>query len=409
MIRAAIVGVSGYGRWHLLMAMEQALVGRLQLIGAAVINQKEEATICARLRRQGVAVFESFDQMIAALAGQIDVLLLPTGIQWHARMTVAALEAGAHVLVEKPVAATLQQVDLIIAAQAATGRMVAVGFQDLYVPASHDIKRRVLAGEIGALQRVIVRAQWPRLPNYYTRNTWAGRLRADDAWVLDSPVSNAHAHFLMLALFWAGQTPPDVADVTTIEAELYRLHAIESFDTISMRATTVSGVEILFHASHAGREDKAPEIRLVGDAGEVKWVYEKNYVVAPHGSPAQEFAVPGQLDTRLSVLEALVGRLRGEQPFLVEPSLARAHTRVMNALHQFFPIKDIGQEHATSVDGTPEGSPSIRGLDTTLTEAAERGVLFSSTGAPWAFPGSARSLAGYETFAGCWPGTTNLR
>ena len=42
MIRAALVGVSGYGRWHLLMAMEQMLLGRLQLVGATVINGKEQ-------------------------------------------------------------------------------------------------------------------------------------------------------------------------------------------------------------------------------------------------------------------------------------------------------------------------------------------------------------------------------
>ena len=131
MIRAALVGVSGYGRWHLLMAMEQMLLGRLQLVGATVINGKEQSAICRRLERKGVPVFASFEEMMAALAGKIDLLLLPTGIQWHAPMTLAGLQAGAHVLVEKPVAATLHELDAIIAARAAADRIVAVGFQDL--------------------------------------------------------------------------------------------------------------------------------------------------------------------------------------------------------------------------------------------------------------------------------------
>ena len=56
-------------------------------------------------------------------------------------------------------------------------------------------------------RRITVRAQWPRGASYYARNNWAGRLRVGSAWVLDSPVNNAFAHFLMLALFWAGDTP----------------------------------------------------------------------------------------------------------------------------------------------------------------------------------------------------------
>ncbi len=399
-IRAAIVGVSGYGRWHLLMAMEQALVGRLQLVGATVINQAEEAAICARLKRQGVPVFERFDDMLAALAGRVDLVLLPTGIQWHAPMTVAALAIGAHVLVEKPVTATLQDVDRIIAAQAAARRLVAVGFQDLYVPAAHDIKRRLLAGELGTVRRVTVRAQWPRPQSYFSRNSWAGRLRADGAWVLDSPVNNAFAHFLMLALFWAGSEPATAAEITELEAESYRAHDIESFDTISLRARTRDSVEIFFHGSHAGREARAPEIKIVGDRGEITWVYEKDYTVVRAGLVAEKFAVPSQLETRLCVLESVIGRLRGERPFIVDPSLARTHTRLINALHEFFPIHTVDARQIDVAKENGEIFRRIRDLDATLTEAANRNVLFSETGAPWTVPGRVQSLDCYESFSG---------
>jgi predicted dehydrogenase len=398
MIRAALAGVSGYGRWHLLMAMEQALVGRLRLVGATIINQAEEAVVSARLRRQGVPVFEQFDAMLAALAGRVDLVLLPTGIQWHAPMTIAALQAGAHVLVEKPVAATLQEVDRIIATQRAAQRLVAVGFQDLYVPATHDIKRRVLAGEIGPLRRITVRAQWPRPASYYRRNAWAGRLRLDGAWVLDSPASNAFAHFLMLALFWAGETPAAAADVTVLDAELYRAHAIESFDTICFRAATAGAVELLFYGSHAGRENHAPEIRLTGDGGEITWVYERDYTVARRGAPEQKFPVPSQLDTRLTVLEHVIGRLRGEPGFVVEPALARVHTRLMNALHEFFPIHDVAPAH---IETTAEEAGTFRriaGLDADIARAIAGHGLWSEVNARWAVRGTSRALNGYDIF-----------
>lgn len=401
MIRAALVGVSGYGRWHLLMAVEQMLLGRLKLVGATVINGKEQSAICRRLERQGVRVFASFDEMMAALAGEIDLLMLPTGIQWHAPMTIAGLQAGAHVLVEKPVAATLQEVDAIIAARAAGDRLVAVGFQDLYVSAAHDIKTRVLSGEIGRLRRVVVRGQWPRSSAYYGRNAWAGRLKLDGKWVLDSPVSNAFAHFLMLALFWAGDGPATVAELVELDAELYRAGRIESFDTASLRIKTANGVEILFYGSHAGREEFVPEVKLCGDAGSITWVYERAYTIRRAGRPDESLAVPDQLDTRLRVLDAMLDRLEGGSSFIVTPEMAREHTRVIDALHDYFPIHTVPAAHVESKAGEGGIFHRIRDFDTLVTTAAERGTLYSATGAPWARPSDGpRSLRGYGQFSG---------
>jgi predicted dehydrogenase len=402
MIRAALVGVSGYARWHLLMAMEQALVGRLQLVGVTIINPTEEPMICARLSRQGIPVFNRWEDMLRALSGRLDLLLLPTGIQWHAPMTIAALQAGANVLVEKPLAATLQEIDAITAAQATTARLVAVGFQDLYVPAAHDIKHRILAGEIGPLRQITVCARWPRPSTYYARNSWAGSLRTTEGWVLDSPANNALSHFLMLALFWAGEQATTAAVVTELAAELYRVNPIESFDTISLAARTARGVAINFYGTHAGQTERAPEIRLQGATGQISWIYEKQYTVAVGSAAPLITPVPEQLDTRLSVLEAVINRLHGASSFIVEPNLARAHTRLINALHQFFPIHTVAAPHQF-LDQPPAGSGyRLQNIDALLDEAAERNVLLSETAAPWAVRGKMHSLGDYQAFAGCW-------
>jgi predicted dehydrogenase len=401
MIRAALVGVSGYGRWHLLMTMEQALLGRLRLVGATVINGVEQAAVCRRLERQGVRVFATFEEMMNALAGEIDLLLLPTGIQWHAPMTLAGLRAGAHVLVEKPVAATLQDVDSILAAREAANRLVAVGFQDLHVPAAHDIKRRILAGEIGTLRRAVVRGQWPRSSAYYARNVWAGRVQLGRDWVLDSPVSNAFAHFLMLALFWAGRTSDAVAEPVELDAELYRAGRIDSFDTASLRLQTDEGVEILFYGSHAGQEEVVPQVKLIGDAGTITWVYERTYTVDRLDRPAEILPVPDQLDTRLTVLDAVLTRIERGRGFIVTPELARGHVQVINALHEYFPIHSVSASHLEEKNGGAGVFRQIRALDETMNEAVASGLLFSAVGAPWA-KGSvgARCLRGYTSFGG---------
>lgn len=402
MIRAALVGVSGYGRWHLLMALEQAAAGRLKLVAVTIVNPEDESGIVRRMQRHGVEVYSCYEAMMAACEGRVDLLLIPTGIQWHARMTIRALRAGAHVLVEKPVAGTLQEIDEMIAVRNQAKRLIAVGFQDLYVSAAHDIKRRVLSGEVGQLRRIVIRAQWPRPISYYHRNGWAGKLRADESWVLDSPVSNAFAHFIMLALFWAGTEPEAAAEVTTVEAELGRAYPIESFDTAALRLRTAGGTEILFYGSHAGSAEAAPEVTLVGEAGGIAWSYDGSYWVSPAGQQPSSYPVPDQIDARLSVLDAMVDRLRGDQAFVVEPELARVHTRLFNALHEWFPIATVPEEGLERRTLQGESYVMIRDLDATMRRASAQGQLFSEAGAAWAVKSPPRDLREYRRFGGCY-------
>src|SRR5690606_15001679 len=107
--RAALVGVSGYGRIHLNLARECQERGDLDLVAATVINREEEAAVVAELEAAGCEIFSDFDAMLAAWSGRIDLCLVPTGIHWHASMTIAALRHGANVLVEKPLCATLEE------------------------------------------------------------------------------------------------------------------------------------------------------------------------------------------------------------------------------------------------------------------------------------------------------------
>jgi predicted dehydrogenase len=390
MMRAALVGVSGYGRWHLLMLMEQAALGRVRLTAATIINQTQEAGICARLVRPGVEIFSDYDAMLAAHAGRLDLVLLPTGIHHHAPMTLAALHAGAHVLVEKPLAPTLQEIDAIIAAETTTGRHVIVGFQDLFVPSVHAIQRRVLAGEIGRLQRVVVTGQWPRDAAYFQRNNWAGRLRVGESWVLDSPLNNGFAHFVMLGLFWASPVAGHAATVQALEAELYRTAAIESFDTACVRAETSGGATLECYVTHAGNTNRPPEVRLVGSAGEITWRYEDNLTLHRDGQPLETERVPDQLSTRLQVLDDALTFLEGQPRFVVRPTLARSHTQLIDALHEFFPTHSVA----------PDASGRLAGVDAAIATGAAHGVLFSELPFEWVRKNPRVVLRNYPKFAG---------
>ena len=395
MIRIGLVGVSGYGRWHLKMIDEQVRRGRACLVAATVPNQEQELEACSRLEATGVRLYRDHLEMFAALQGQADLVMLPTGIHWHTPMTLAALDAGLHVLVEKPLAASLDEIDRIDAARRAAGRLVAVGFQELYSAATHDVKRKILEGEIGALRQVNVVGQWPRPLSYYARNEWAGRRRVGDAWVLDSPVSNAFAHFILLALFWAGEQLDQPAQIVTLDAEMYRAQPIETFDTVSLVARTAGGVSITFNASHSGEINLPPEIRVVGEEGEIRWTLGRHCVRRRPDRPDEVWPLPSVPETRLQVLHEVVSHLSGEPAsFLVEPPLARVHTELVQRLDQSGEPQIIPADVCVRLQRGDETFISVPGMDPVLRLAADRGCLLSHVAPPWAAAVVARGRNG---------------
>lgn len=331
--RAAIVGISGYGRIHLGLAREATADG-LALAAAVVINPQEEQENLRQLRAAGCTIYSNYEEMMRAEAGRIDLCFIPTGIAWHARMTVAALRAGMNVLVEKPMAASVAEVEEVQAAAAAARRFVAVGFQDIYASTAQQVKRRILEGAIGRVTSVRLLGLWPRPASYFSRNSWAGRLRADGALVLDSPLNNAFAHFVNLGLFFAGREFGVAAQARDVEAVLWRTNPIESFDTGVVRAVTTDGVHLWFGVTHASLANREPEIVIEGDCGQIIWRHERECVISRTGAPAELIALPDTSVTRSEMMKAVMRRLSDPTAFVCTPEIAVRQTELVARVHE---------------------------------------------------------------------------
>src|SRR5258708_26243269 len=122
-----LIGVSGYARVYLQLLRELQDKGKLRLTAAVVINPHQEPTAIRDLKQRGAQIYSSYEEMFDRHAHQLDLCLIPTGIAWHARMTIAALRAGANVLVEKPLAGSTREIGEIREAEKASGRFVAGG------------------------------------------------------------------------------------------------------------------------------------------------------------------------------------------------------------------------------------------------------------------------------------------
>ena len=284
-ISVAIVGVSGFGKIHYADIMRAYRAGRVRIACATIVNQEEEAEACETLRQVGCEVFQNANDMFRQYAGKVDVCFLPVGIGLHAPMSIAAMKSGMNVFVEKPLTATVQEADEIIAASKETGRFVAVGYQHLYQPQVQALKRAILGGQIGKISIVKGVGLWARGRAYYTRNNWAGKLRTEKGWILDSPVNNALAHYLNLICYFGGTTPDEMVEVDTLEASFYRANPeIESFDTAFLKMKSVDGLDLLFVTSHVAQDNLEPRIEIVGDLGRITWT-QGAYTVSIPGTP----------------------------------------------------------------------------------------------------------------------------
>ena len=76
MIRACIIGISGYGRVHYDLLTAAQAAGEVEIVGAAIINQDEEQERCAQLRSIGCRLFDDYTVMLSELAGEVNRVLV---------------------------------------------------------------------------------------------------------------------------------------------------------------------------------------------------------------------------------------------------------------------------------------------------------------------------------------------
>lgn len=124
-LRVGVFGTGALGRHH------TRILGGLPGIERVGIFDPRPEPAAAVAAEYGAKAFDSFE----ALAGEIDAAVVAAPTVAHADLGVALLERGVHVLVEKPIAASLEEADRLIDAAARAGRVLAVGHVEFHNPA----------------------------------------------------------------------------------------------------------------------------------------------------------------------------------------------------------------------------------------------------------------------------------
>jgi predicted dehydrogenase len=251
-LKHAIIGV---GAGVLNMHRPALELEAVKVVGASDINAEAGYQ---RAKELGCPFYADHRAMLSETKPDIAVILTPHPS--HAPLAIDCLRAGAHVLVEKPIAVHAAEADAMVEAATKAGRLVAVNFQHRSRADVRTARKLIQQGALGRLQHVAMTAAWPRTARYFKAVSWRGTWLGEGGGVLMNQAP--HQLDILCHLF---DLPARVVAWTRTT-----LHHIEAEDTVQAMMEWPSGMLGSFHVSTA-EVGCAERLEIVGTGGSLQF------------------------------------------------------------------------------------------------------------------------------------------
>jgi UDP-N-acetyl-2-amino-2-deoxyglucuronate dehydrogenase len=251
MRRFALVGAGVIGTHHGKVISQ--LADRIELVAVADVVPERARELAAR---HGGRPYASLAE--ALRTEEIDVVVVCTPTGKHGEPAIEALEAGKHVIVEKPAETTTARTDEIIAAQRKAGKLVTVISQHRFDPSTEQVLGAIARGELGRITSGIASIDWWRGQSYYDSGDWRG------TWALDGggALMNQGVHTVDLLVAALGR-PVEVFAYTGTLAH----RRIEVEDVAAAVVRFESGALGMLHATTAAYPGLSARLQVHGDRG----------------------------------------------------------------------------------------------------------------------------------------------
>ena len=203
-LRCAIVGTGSVAHFH-----ARAVEAHPSATLVAVTNQTRSKADEFAAQWGSPAVYNTLDQLLEAEHPDVVLICTPPGV--HREQTLASFAAGAHVVVEKPPAPSLDELDDMRAAAAAAGRQLAVVFQQRTGTAAAHVRELLHSGALGRPLLAQCQTLWFRDADYFAVE-WRGKWETEGG----GTTLGHGIHQLDLLAFLLG-------DWTSVQGRLWRL------------------------------------------------------------------------------------------------------------------------------------------------------------------------------------------
>lgn len=226
-LRFAILGCGRISYKH----VEAMLNNRDCIIPAAFCDLIEERAI-ARVQQyqeqspnQEIPIYTDYKQMLTK--EEIDVVVICSESGYHGMQALDVLESGRHVIIEKPMALTLEEIDAVNELADRKGLKVCVSHQNRFNRPIQKLRRAVEEGRFGRLINGTARILWTRDQHYYDLAPWRGTRALDGGTLMNQCIHNIDLLQWMMG-----------SEVVSVHAELgtfLRKIEMEDFGAILIR------------------------------------------------------------------------------------------------------------------------------------------------------------------------------
>lgn len=302
----AIIGVGGIAASHMAALR---VSDRAELVCVQDMDHARAAQVALEQGCQAAGTLEEVLQR-----KDVEAVIVCTPNLTHGEIGAAVLGAQKHLLMEKPLAMTIDNAESLAALAAERALVLAVGHSHRFSAQSLAVQRLVAEGAVGVptFVRIVMNGGW----------IWPGW----QSWVLNPAISGGHSlhngvHLTDLASWWIGEKP----DTVFAAGQHVTSSALDIADYLVIELGFPGGAAAICEVSRAERPRRAGylEFTVIGTEGVITrswdaegiraWLEEGLAMWSPDGIAADVF---------VRELDSFVGAVRGEHP--VEPSVADA-------------------------------------------------------------------------------------
>jgi predicted dehydrogenase len=289
-IRIGIIG-TGFG--------QSAMVPGLRRVAGA-----ELAAICSARRERAEAAAKAhgiplaFDDYRAMLAeANLDLVCIATPVATHAPMTLAALEAGCHVLCEKPMAMDVREATAMLQAAEAAGRVHMIDHELRFNPTRTRIAELIATGYLGRIYYAnICNVSGMRGDPSRPWDWWSDRSRGGGA------LGANGSHQVDLLRWWLGEITSVSGQLNTFvqqrpdPAEGGVLRTVDSDDQFSFSARFAGGAQAHVFVSYVAHHGGANQVEIHGERGSLVLDQADRLWAKLLGGEVEELTVPDPLE-----------------------------------------------------------------------------------------------------------------
>lgn len=272
-VRVGVIGTGGIAMLRHLPAYKQCeQSGTAELM--AVCDAVPESARQAAEQFDVKHAFTDYRDLLAL--SDIEAVSICTPNVQHEPIALAALEAGKHVMCEKPLAMSFAGAQRMYDAAQRLERKTAVNFRYRWIPAAHFVRDLIQAGELGEIYHIYINYFNGGLHDPTTPMRWR-EVRADSG---SGALGDLASHLVDLCRFWIG----DIASVSghlrtfTTQRPLVNggMGHVDVDDSVAFFARLASGAEGVFNASRCaiGRNNHQ-RAEIYGTRGSIIYAIDK--------------------------------------------------------------------------------------------------------------------------------------